>query len=246
MIKDEITPAVRGFPEDGRLFPIRSVRIRVEPGPHPLYLARKADIEANWREEVARNPHLFNGRLILLADLALAGDAIEARGHVVPYATHLWWRRQEDRGRAFHAFSWAVPISSDGAVIAIRMGAATANPGMVYCAAGSLEPEDVTDGVVDIEGNMRREVLEETGLDLALARPDPLAWGTFRNHSLMMSRVYHFPFTAEEIIARVRRHMVTDHEKEIDDVLAIRSADPTAHRYAVFMIPLLERIFGAR
>ena len=233
-----------GFPEDGRLVPIASARIRVSPDPHPVYLARRAEIEANWQEEVARNPHLYNGALILLRRLSLSGDRIEATGHEVPYATHLWWRRQPERMGAFHAFSWAVPISSDGALIAIRMGPATANPGLVYCAAGSLEPEDVFQGEVDLKANMAREVREETGLDLAEARADEGAFAALRNNRLMMCRLYRFPYTAEEIIARVRTHMVADHEQEIDDVIAIRNADPAAHRYGAFMPPLLEMIFG--
>lgn len=233
-----------GFPEDGRLFPVRTARIRVAPEPHPVYLARRAEIEANWEREVQGNPHLYNGSLILLRRMSLVGDSIEATGHEVPYATHLWWRRQPDRMGAFHAFSWAVPISSDGALIAIRMGPSTANPGLVYCAAGSLEPEDVAGGEVDLEANMRREVREETGLDLSVARADEGAFAALRNNTLMMCRLYRFPWTAQDIIERVRAHMAADHEQEIDDVIAIRDANPNAYRYGAFMPPLLEMIFG--
>lgn len=235
---------VSGFPEDGRIIPIRDATIIVSTGPHPAYVENRAAIEENWNHEVARNPALFNGELILIRSMSLAGDRVSAVGHVVPYSTHLWWRREGGRTGGFHAFSWAVPLSSDGALIAIRMGPRTANPGLVYCAAGSLEPVDIVDGQVDLEANMRREVREETGLDLADARPDPSGWGAFSNNTLMMCRFYSFPWTAEEIIARVRRHMAEDIEQEIDDVIAIRNADPDAHRYGVFMVPLLEMLFG--
>lgn len=237
-------PFATGFPEDGRLFRLAGAELRVSPDPHPVYVERRAEIEANWEREVARNPRLFNGRLILLRRMSLDGDRVEATGHEVPYATHLWWRLQPDRMGAFHAFSWAVPLSSDGALIAIRMGPTTANPGLVYCAAGSLEPEDVRDGRVDLEANMRREVAEETGLDLCDAKADAEGWGAFRNNTLMMCRFYRFPWTATEIIGKVRAHMAVDHEQEIDDIIAIRDADPEAHRYGAFMPSLLELVFG--
>lgn len=237
-------PFATGFPDDGRLFRLTAAHIRVLPEPHPVYAEKRAEIEANWRDEVARNPNLFNGRLILLRRMTLEGDRVEAVGHEVPYSTHLWWRRQPARMGAFHAFSWAVPLSSDGALMAIRMGPSTANPGLVYCAAGSLEPEDIVDGTVDLEANMRREVAEETGLDLSDALADREGWAAFRNNTLMMCRFYRFPWTAAEIIDRVRAHMAVDHEQEIDDVIAIRDANPAAHRYGAFMPSLLELVFG--
>ena len=54
--------------------------------------------------------------------------------------------------------------------MAIRMAAHTVNAGRVYFAAGSFEPSDFRDGLVDADGNMVREVREETGLDIAGAR----------------------------------------------------------------------------
>lgn len=232
-----------GFPADGSVFPLASASIRVSPDPHPLYVGRREEIAANWQAEVARNPFLYNGEMILLRSMSLSGDRLEALGHCVPYATHLWWRKQPDRAGGFHAFSWAVPLTADGALMAIRMGPKTANPGLVYCAAGSLEAEDVRDGIVDLRGNMHREVREETGLDLSEAEEDPCMFGAFRLNTLMMFRFYRFRETAADLEARVRAHMAQDSEQEIDDILAIRSADPQAHRYSQFMLPLLEMVF---
>lgn len=67
------------------------------------------------------------------------------------------------RQGGLHLFAYPVLETSDGALVAIRMGAHTANPGQVYFAAGSLEPEDVVDGRCDIEANMRREVRRRPG-----------------------------------------------------------------------------------
>ena len=60
-------------------------------------------------------------------------------------------------------------MTRDGALLAIRMGANTVNPGSVYFAAGSFEPVDFPNGVKPIsEHNMAREV---EGGDRALRFP---------------------------------------------------------------------------
>lgn len=233
------TALIGGFPPEGEIFPVKSAIFRVLPGSHPLVVENQAAIDENWKREVAANPTLFNGQLVFLRDLSLRGGNLEVEGHLVPYATHLWWRRLSHRTGGHHACAWAVPVSSDGAVIAIRMGARTANPGLVYCAAGSLEKEDVVDGYVDLEGNMLRELKEETGLDGRLARPDVQSYGVRIDGNLLVFRVYRFDETAAELLDAIREHMRNDREKEIEAALAIRDPDPDAQRYVPFMKRLL-------
>lgn len=239
------TPSVlAGMPVDNSIFPVKSLRYSVLPGPHPLYVANEAAILENWAEEVKANPNLYNGQLVFQRSVRLSEGRLEGEGHLVPYATHLWWRKQKDRRGGSHAFGWAVPVSSDGAVIAIRMGPRTANPGMVYCAAGSLEREDIVDGAVNVHANMRRELLEETGLDLNHATADPGFYGMAADELIMVFRVYRFAQTAAEMLAGIRKHMRHDHEQEIEAALAITDSDPSAHRYSRFMPPILRMVLG--
>ena len=235
-----------GMPVDRSIFRVDRLRYRVLPGPHPFYQRNEAAILANWDTEVAANPSLYNGQLVFQSRVTLEAGVLEGEGHLVPYATHLWWRRQADRRGGAHAFAWAVPVSSDGAVIAIRMGPRTANPGMVYCAAGSLEREDIVDGIVDVQANMRREVREETGLDLDLATPDPEWYGMAADEMIMVFRVYRFAQTAEEMLAQIRDHMRHDTEQEIEAAIALTSSDASAHRYSRFMPPILDMVLGDR
>jgi 8-oxo-dGTP pyrophosphatase MutT (NUDIX family) len=242
--EEERAASATGIPANGTIFPIAEAEYRVLPQPHPLYLKHEAEIAENWQREVAANPALYNGRLVFLRRLTLEGGRLTAEGHLVPYSTHLWWRKRADRSGGYHSYAWAVPISADGALLAIRMGPRTANPGLVYCAAGSLEAEDVVDGRVDIEGNMLRELKEETGLDGAEARPDPILHGLMMENGLLIFRVYRFGLSADEMVARVKEHMRHDHEQEIDAVLAIRSPDPDAYRYTSAMKRMLPFVLG--
>lgn len=219
--------------------------LSVVDGPHPLYAAHQKEIEANWVRETEANPHLFNGQMVLQRHLTYDKGVIRGVAHVIPYSTLLWWRKRPDPEGALHLFGYPVLVSSDGAIIAIRMSDRTANPGQVYCAAGSLDLSDIIDGKLDLAGNMVREVREETGLDLAEAEADPHFYASHLNNRIVVFRLYHFLVTSAELVARIEAHMPYDEEQEIDGVVVIRSADPKAHNYNPLMLPIMDWFFAS-
>ncbi|MBC2773143.1 NUDIX hydrolase [Rhizobium sp. AQ_MP] len=235
-----------GLPADGSLHPVHSLALRISPGPHPLDTTQVAAISENWEREVSANPALFNGNLILQREIRYSDGHLEARGHVSNFATFLWWRRQPEFAGACHLFGYPVIVSSDGALIAVEMAPHTANPGQVYFAAGSLDMSDIVDGVCDIEGNMRREVMEETGLDLDQAVADPVLYASYRSRRLTLVRLFTFEQTAEELVQRIDAFARDCAEPEITRAVAIRGGDPAAHRYGVAMLPILAWYYGHR
>ena len=243
----EFSEDFTGWPPEETVFSIRDISLRVLPGEHPVVISQRKAIEENWRQETAANPALFDGRMVLQKRVGLSPDGIGSEGYVIPYSAFLWWRKQPERRGGIHMFGYPVLESSDGALIAIRMGAHTANPGLVYFACGSIEPEDVVDGYCDVDGNMRREVLEETGLDLRHAEGGE-GYNVCRHHrAITLFRLFRFDMTAEEMISRIERHMEVAEDKEIAGAVAIRSADRSAHPYHVAMLPVLQWYFaGAR
>ncbi len=233
------------WPEEGVVFSLSGYDVSVAPGPHPLYQERRAEIEANWRAEVAANPALFNGEMLIHRDVRIdAAGRLVATGHLTPYATMLWWRKQPDRPIAEHVFPIAVPITSDGAILAIEMAAKTANAGRIYCAAGSLDAHDIVNGKVDLDANMLREVAEETGIDLSSARTLDGYLGVRVLKATTLFRIFLLPYDAEEAAARVRRHMETDHEQEIAGPVIIRNGERQGRNYPAFMPPIIDWIFA--
>ena len=130
--------------------------------------------------------------------------------------------------------------------MAIRMGSHTANPGQVYFAAGSLEPEDISSGRCDIEGNMRREVMEETGLDLNEAKAGDRYYASHVRRTVTVLRLFRFDLSADQMIEKIHAHMLVADDKEIAGAVAIRSADPKAHPYNIAMLPVIDWYFGER
>jgi 8-oxo-dGTP pyrophosphatase MutT (NUDIX family) len=234
------------WPPEQTVFPIAGVNLRVLPGDHPFYVAERDAIAENWTRETTANPALFEGRMIFQKRLSLSVDGIVGESHIIPFSTFMWWRRQPKRLGGIHLFAYPVLETSDGALIAIQMGPHTANPGQVYFAAGSLEPEDVSDGVCDIAGNMRREVLEETGLDLSEARAGDRYFASHNRRTVTLLRLYHFDLSANDMIEKIHTHMLVAEDKEIAGAVTIRSADPAAHPYNIAMLPVIDWYFHQR
>lgn len=232
------------WPVERVIFPVSRIDVRVADEPHPYSHSHRTEIAANWEREIAANPALYDGRMLLMRALEMRDGAISGECHAVPFSAFLLWRKTRPAGLAIHLFGLPVIVSSDGAVIAIRMAQHTANPGRVYCAAGSMDPEDILDGHCDLEGNMAREVLEETGLSLSEARTVSGYHGLHDQGAVTIFRAYHFADTAAELIERIAAHIVVDPEPEIDAAIAIRTADPGQYPYPPFMPPILEWVFN--
>lgn len=233
-----------GWPKERAVFHVDGVNMRILPGEHPFCIAEREAISDNWEQELAANPALFDGRMILQRRIALTAEGISSEGYIIPFSAFLWWRKQPERHGALHIYAYPVLEASNGALVAIQMGAHTANAGKVYFACGSFEPEDVIGGYCDPERNMRREVLEETGIDLLEARAGEGYFVSHFRRAVTLFRVFRFDLTSDQMIARIEQHMRVAEDKEIARAVAIRSADPSAHPYNVGMLPVLDWYFG--
>lgn len=227
-----------------RFVPVRDVTIAVDPASHPYETAMAEAIESNWAAERAANPALYNGQVCMLAEAALRGGRLKGRCHLVRFATLLYWRKNREAATAEHVFAHAMPVSSDGALIAIRMGRHTANPGRIYFAAGSFDDDDISGGLIDVKGNMRREVLEETGLDLDDARADFGYRLYAHDRNAVLLRRYRFDMTANEIADRIAGHVARDHEPEIEEPVIIRAGEALPAGLMPHMAPVIEWHFS--
>ena len=232
-----------GFPPQGQIFPVTSLDLQVLAGDHPWAAAHRTEIADNWQREITRNPAFFDGQMVFQQQLAFDNGAIRGRAYMIPFSAFLYWRSEARGTGGSHLFGLPLVMSSDGALIAIRMAENTANPGRVYCAAGSMDGLDVIDGRCDIDFNMRREVEEETGLDLADAAADPNYFATHNLNTVTVFRIFRFDMTADTILEKIASHIAGDPDPEITNAVAIRDADPTAHDYAFFMLPILPWLF---
>ena len=74
-------------------------------------------------------------------------------------------------------FGAAAILTADGAFLLGVMGPHTFNAGEIYFPCGTPDPDDIIDGKVDLDLSVRRELKEETGLDIAEFEVEP-GWTT--------------------------------------------------------------------
>lgn len=222
------------LPRD-EVFAVDAVDVRLDPAPHPFIAGREDDIARNWALEKAQTPSLFDGEVALLSRLSFRGGLLMGRCHLVRYSAFLYWRRLRPVPFAEHSYAHAVLVSADDALVAIRMGPRTANPGLVYFAAGSFEPADFRDGVADLDFNMHREVLEETGLDIAAIPSEPRFHALSVVTGTVIFRRYFLPMIADEIETRIAAFVAAQSDPEIAGAVIMRRGRPLPNGLAAQM-----------
>lgn len=242
------TSSIASLPSPLQVVAISGVQLHVEAGDHSLWVRHQAEIEARWEVETAANPHLFNGQILLQERVFLDGDVLKASGRMTGFSTLLWWRAQAKREQIRLLFGAAIPVSVDGRVIVIRMAAHTANAGRICFAAGSLDASDIHGNQCDVLGSMRRELKEETGLDVEDAVEDAQLYAAQSNGRCIVFRPVYFPWTGEEIKQRVAAHMKTETLSEIDEVYALEPQSwlPLAPMMDDFTRLVVETVFAKR
>jgi len=227
------------LPRDA-IVPVRRAAVRLDPRQHPFERENGPAIDANWQQETARNPALFDGKVVLLSSLDYAGGALNGTCHAVRFATFMLWRKTRPLGSAEHAYAHAMPVTSDNALVLIRMAGHTVNAGRAYFAAGSFEPQDFRGGMADIDFNMVREVTEETGLDLTGCGRDPIFHLRSSEGASVIFRRYYLPEPAEVVAERIRAFVAAEAEPEIEGPVIVRDARDLPDNPALHIPSLIE------
>ncbi|MEI9423150.1 hypothetical protein O7A70_18425 [Mesorhizobium sp. Cs1299R1N1] len=226
------------------ILPVDAIDVRLDAGPHPFAVDNAGAIAENWQSEIETNPALFDGTVVLLSELAYRDRGLIGLCHAVNYSTFMLWRKRRENSGAEHAYAHAVLVAGDNALVAIRMGPRTVNAGRVYFAAGSFEPTDFRDGLVDVDFNMIREVREETGLDLSDARRG-VRWHALSTASgTVIFRRYHVDEPADDLVRRIVAFVATEADPEIEGPVIIRHADDLPDGLSPHMKPLIEWHFA--
>lgn len=182
-------------------------------------------IATHWREAVAANPKLFDGRVLLSEQVAVEAGRLRSRYVETGFSTFLWWRANGfPKGDVRNVFAAAAVVSSDGAVLVGRMAAHTANAGQIYLPCGTPDRSDVVGKVVDLEGSIARELAEETGLSAPVVTAANERIAVFAGPRVACVRRFDSPLAADALKERVEAHLAREVEPELDAVMLIRSA----------------------
>lgn len=156
--------------EAATIVDVNAVDCAFEPAPWAFAQDRASEIDAHWLNACRQKPKLFNGRVLLqhrgAVETSVDGRTLFRGAYLeTDFKAFLAWR---DFGcppaGVRNGFGMAALSSADGAFILGEMAPHTANAGRIYFASGTPDLSDVLNGRVDIDGSVRRELAEETGI----------------------------------------------------------------------------------
>src|ERR1700691_6489759 len=156
------------------IVPVERVEIKVAPWQWDFAVQRRVEIDAHFAARKERQPALWNGRVLLLRDYRIENGLLSGSSFETDFASFVAWRDWDFPDRdVFNVFAMAAVRGADGGYLLGEMADHTASAGFLYFPCGTPDPEDVADGLVGLGGSAARELLEETGINVATlsARP---------------------------------------------------------------------------
>ena len=203
--------------------PLARPELVFAPRPWPFADARRAEIDAHFAELRRQKPALWNGRVLLMHRYAIDRDVLRGAYLETDYASFLAWRDWGFPDRSvWNCFGMGAVRATDGAFLLGIMGAHTANAGLTYFAAGTADPQDIVDGTVDLDGSIRRELAEETGLNADTMDAKPGWHAVFAGPRIAMVKVLNARASAETLRALVLNHLGRQARPELADVRLVR------------------------
>jgi hypothetical protein len=228
---------------------VRRLDTRLGPGRWEWAERNRDAIAAHWAERLAEKPRMFNGRILIIADHRLDGDAYRATYLETDFASFLAWRDfGYPDGSVVNGFAMAALQGSDGAFVMGVMGEHTANAGHVYFPSGTPDPSDVrSEGTVDLAGSVNRELAEETGL-VAEAFSSADEWIVVRHGPrIAFLRPMRAPEPAAAVAGRIEAHLRQDRDPEFSATRVVRAAaDIDEAAMPDFLQDFLRWSFGER
>ena len=186
--------------------------------------ARRHEIEAYFAERRKSTPQLWNGRVLLMRDFAIADGTLRGVYFEAGFAEFLAWRDWNFPDPAVvNCFSMGALRASDGAYLLGVMSNHTANAGRVYFPAGTPDLGDVRGDTVDLLGNVMREIVEETGLTAADFSVTPGWRAVIAGSRVALMKRIDVPYPAEEVREQMLRHLASELQPELGDIRVVRS-----------------------
>jgi len=150
-----------------RLIPAKEIKLKFIGKRMPLPDNIQRKIDDYWGELIKSGKKYVRGEVFSLEKIGEKNEIIEAELSLSDYAHYLYSRNV---GLPFEYACKNIHTSclietSDCFLIFGRMGEQTSRSGVVQCLGGGLEKNDIKGDVIDLQHNIKQELLEEVNLD---------------------------------------------------------------------------------
>jgi 8-oxo-dGTP pyrophosphatase MutT (NUDIX family) len=233
-----------------RILAVDALDLRFAPRAWAFADTEASRIADHWRARVARQPLLYNGRVLLLGRHAIeatpGGTTLRGEYFETDYASFLAWRDfgHPDQEVA-NAFSMAALTGADGAFLLGEMAPHTANAGAIYFPAGTPDPKDAFDGNVDLTASALRELEEETGIAAAEVSFAPGWTVVYAPPRIACMKIMRIAAPAEAVKARIEAFLAADPQAELSAMRVVRAtADLDRDRSPEFILDFFAFAFA--
>ena len=208
---------------DPTIHRVDTLELKVKQRPWAFADERRGEIDAHFATVRAARPEIWNGRMLIGCNPQLSESRLSADYFETDFASFLAWRDWGFPDRSvFNGFGMGALLSSDGAFVLGEMGAHTANAGQIYFPAGTPDPGDVRDGMLDIAGSVVREIEEETGLTQADYLMEAGWTCVLAAPRVAMIRILRIDMGAEALRARIERTLARQAQPELRAIHLVR------------------------
>jgi 8-oxo-dGTP pyrophosphatase MutT (NUDIX family) len=225
---------------------VTALDLKVEAWPWPWAAAERARIDAHFEQRQAEKPGTWNGRVLVARNVDFSGGRLSSSYFETDFASFLAWRDWGFPDRSvFNGFGMGALRSSDGAFVLGEMGGATVNAGRIYFPGGTPDPDDVADGRLDIDNNIRRELEEETGLTMADYRLVPHWDCVVVGASVAIIRLLDVDMPGEALKARIEANLAGQEHPELAGIHLVRTRADFRASMPLFVTAFLESQLSA-
>lgn len=179
-------------------------------------------IGAAWNKRLSHSPHFWNGAVHLAkaSTLELRDGRLSGQMWATDFKSFAYWK---DQGRpdadAFDCFGSIILRSLEGHIVLGLQGTGLSK-GQIYLPSGVIDDADVAvGGIVEIETNIARELIEETGLATADLYRVPGYLVVRYGNLLSIGAIFHAPLEADALRARILAHIARDPDPELADII---------------------------
>jgi hypothetical protein len=232
-------------PQSAQVINLDRVEISAEPWPWEFAITRRNEITRYFARKQRKQPGLWNGQVLLMHRYTISNRVLRGSCFITEFASFLAWRDWNYPDSNIRDFFAAAGLcAADGAYLLGEMGLHTSRAGLCYFPCGTPEPADLDiNGDLDLVVNLRRELREETGIELKELQAEP-GWTLVHDRGILalIKRLTALE-SADQLRSRILCHLASEHLPELNDIHIVNGPADIDHRIAPFVVAYLQNVW---
>jgi len=227
------------------ILPVERLDLRLTPYAWTFAAERRSEIDTFFAERQRRHSGMWNGRVLMLDEFAVDGATFRGAFFETDFAAfHAWsqWDFPDDSVK--NGFAAGALRSADGAFVLGEMGPHTANAGHIYFPCGTPDPDDVIGSRVDLDGSVRREIEEETGIGEGDYEAEPGWHVMLAGPRVALVKVLQASDDAATLRRRIEESLARQAAPELAGIRLVRSAADFEPMIAEFVTAFLSHMWS--